>query len=59
MDYAIEILKIELYKWQAVYNENQLMFAKEANQGSDAAIGISKEKIESLEKAILALNNKE
>lgn len=55
MDYAIEILNIELYKWKAIYNEHEYSFSKDPNSGSDNAMGVAKPKIKQMEKAIKIL----
>ncbi len=55
MKYAIEILKIDLYKWKAINNEHTAIFCTTPNSGSDSAIGVSSAKIKSLEKAIKTL----
>jgi hypothetical protein len=52
MNYAIEILEIELYSWKEIYNSASKEMAVNPNQYSDNALSLSALKIKELESAI-------
>ncbi len=57
MEYAIQILNIDLFKWQEVYNKAEKEMYLEPNQYSDVAMKDADSKIRHLRMAISNLQN--